>query len=295
MTAADVDWLDLSRRAALESHRLIGWIYWDPGAITGYAASGVPDGAGYYIASRGAPLADAGNESVTAAFVSIHPAFVGFGLDRCREASSFEAAVAARDAAVVVGLRETVPEICDELTSMAGDLWAAADALPADGRVLFAATRAWARPADDPLLSAWLAVNAIREWRGDTHWAIQIAEGLSGTEAGLLDGAWRAYEDEWLPRSRGADDAMITEALQSLEARGLAADGVVGERGIAYRQELEDRLDRLSERAWRHLGEASTMRFLDLLEPVSHRFLDRIDATAGPKWMPAGRDRTVRS
>jgi hypothetical protein len=290
-----VDWLDLSRRAALESHRLIGWIYWDPTAIADYAASGVADGAGYYIASRGAPLAPAGNDAVTAAFVSIHPAFVGFGLDRCRESSSFEAAVAARDAAVVVGLRETVPEIGDGLAALADDLWAAADALPVDGRVLFAATRAWPRPTGAPLLSAWLAVNAIREWRGDTHWAIQIAEGLSGTEAGLLDGAWRAYDDEWLPRSRGADDAMIDEGLRSLEARGLATAGAVNERGIAYRQDLEDRLDHLCEAAWRHLGEASTHRFLDLLEPVSHRFLDRIDATAGPKWMPAARTREVRS
>jgi hypothetical protein len=289
------DWLDLSRRAALQSHRLVGWIYWDPAAIANYAALGVPDGAGYYIASRGAPLAAAGNDAVVAAFVSIHPAFVGFGLDQCRAATTFESAVAARDAAVVSGLRETVPEICDELTSLADDLWAAADALPMGGRVLFAATRAWPRPAADRVLSAWLAVNAIREWRGDTHWAIQIAEGIGETEAGLLDGAWRAYDDEWLPRSRGADDAMIAGGLRSLEERGLATDGAVNERGIAYRQELEDRLDRLSEAPWRHLGEPATMRLLDLLEPVGTRFLDRIDATAGPKWMPAGRDRGVRS
>ena len=62
------DWLDLSRRAALASHRLVGWIYWDPTAIANYAALGVPDGIGYYIATRGASLGDAGNDVVTAAF-----------------------------------------------------------------------------------------------------------------------------------------------------------------------------------------------------------------------------------
>lgn len=48
------------------------------------------------------------------------------------------------------------------------DLWAAADALPLAGRELFASTRLWPRPADDAVLSAWLAVNCIREWRGGT-------------------------------------------------------------------------------------------------------------------------------
>ena len=39
-------WRELSRRAAFVSHRLIGWIYWDPEAIENYAALGVPDGIG---------------------------------------------------------------------------------------------------------------------------------------------------------------------------------------------------------------------------------------------------------
>ena len=67
----DLDWLDLTRRAALASHRLVGWIYWDPVAIERYAALG-PDPFTYYVATRGASLGDAGNEAVTAAFYSKH-------------------------------------------------------------------------------------------------------------------------------------------------------------------------------------------------------------------------------
>lgn len=292
--APDLEWRDLSRRAALQSHRLIGWIYWDPSAIANYAALGVPDGIGYYIATRGATLGHAGNDVVTAAFYSIHPDFVAFGLDQCRAATTFEAAAAARDAAVVEGLRAYVPEICDDLASMVGDLWAAADALPLAGRALFASTRVWPRPAD-ALLSAWLAVNCIREWRGDTHWAIQIAEGIGGTAAGILDGAWRNYDGDWLARSRGADDAALQIGFAELQARGLAADGVVNEAGVAYRQELEDRLDDLSSVAWRYLGEDATRRLVELIEPVGGRLVERIDLTAGPNWMPAARDREPRS
>ena len=291
--SVELEWRDLSRRASLQSHRLIGWIYWDPQAIENYAALGVPNGLGYYIASRGATLGAAGNDVVTAAFYSIHPDFVAMGLDLCRAHTTFEAAAAARDAAVVEGLRHYVPEICDDLAAMVDDLWAAADSLPLAGRALFASTRSWPRPDDDPLLSAWLAVNSIREWRGDTHWAIQIAENISGTAAGILDGAWRHYDEDWLARSRGADDAALAAGYEELEARGLAEAGFANEAGVAYRQHLEDRLDDLSSAAWRHLGEARTRAFIELIEPVGGRLLERIDVTAGPNWMPAGRDRVT--
>ena len=75
--------------------------------------------------------------------------------------------------------------------------------LPTVGRVFFAAHRRMERP-DDPLLSGWHAVNRLREWRGDTHWAIVAAAGLDGTEASIVHNAWLGYERDWLARSRGA-------------------------------------------------------------------------------------------
>ncbi|MEQ1874916.1 MAG: hypothetical protein ABL953_14475 [Ilumatobacteraceae bacterium] len=285
-----MDWRVLSRRSAFASHRLIGWIYWDPVAIANYAALGVPDGTGYYIATRGAPLAAAGDGVVTAAFGSIHAGFIKFSLDLCRQHTTFSAAAAARDAAVVQGLQTYVPELIEGLAELAAPLWAVADELPVGGRVLFAAHRDWPRP-DDPLLSAWLAVNCIREWRGDTHWAMQIADGLSGTASGVLDGAWRSYDGDWLPRSRGADDAALSTAYAELKRRGLATDGAVNQRGIDHRQALEDQLDDLTITPWQLLGEPLTRRFLELIEPVGARLVERIDVTAGPNWMPAARDR----
>lgn len=285
---ADIDWIDLSRQCGFQSHRLVGWIYWDPTAIANYAALGVPDGLGYYIATRAAPLAAGGDGAVIAAFGSIHPDFIRVSLGLCRTHTTFEAAAAARDAAVVEGLRSAVPSITDGLAELAEPLWAVADELSPAGRVLFAAHREWPRP-DDPLLSAWLAINCIREWRGDTHWAIQIAEGLSMTAAGVLDGAWRNYEDDWLPRSRGADDAAIDAAMVELTDRGLATDGAVNADGIAYRQGLEDRLDHLASEPWRLLGADLSQQLVGLLEPVTDVLVARIDATAGPNWMPAGR------
>ena len=42
VTGPDLEWRELSRRASLQSHRLIGWIYWDPGATARYVDLGLP-------------------------------------------------------------------------------------------------------------------------------------------------------------------------------------------------------------------------------------------------------------
>lgn len=286
------DWAALGNRAAFESHRLVGWIYWDPAAIEAYADLGVPNGIGYYVTSRAGRLGHAGHEVVAAAYYSIHPDFVRASYDLLLAHATPDDAIRVRDDAVVAGLRRYAPEICDDLAAMADALWDAADSLPLAGHPLFAAHLRHRR-ADEPLLSAWLAVNCIREWRGDTHWALHLADDLTGTEAGVLDGAWRSYDGDWLPRSRGADDDALVEAYARLEARGLASDGVVNAAGIAHRKALEDRLDELAARAWRHLGEPQTERFVDLVDSVGDRLMARIDETAGEKWMPAGRRREV--
>jgi hypothetical protein len=284
------DWTSLSARASKASHQLIGWVYWDPDAIAAYAALGVDGGTGWYVANRGAPLAAAGHQAVTAAFSSIHPGFIEGALALAAAATSWEQITDVRDRAVGAGLRREAPEICDGLAALAEPLWAAVDALPSSGRVLFAAHRQWRRP-DDAVVSAWLALNCIREWRGDTHFAVLLAEGLSGTQAGLLHDAYMRYPGEWIPRSRGADDAAIATALADLEARGLATDGRVDDAGIALRERIETTTDRLCEQPWRTLGEVDTERVLACIEPVGARFMARVDATAGPEWMPAARDR----
>lgn len=287
---ADPDWAATAARASFASHRLIGWIYWDPTAVDGCAALGLDFPGVYYIASRCAPLAPAGHQAVAAAYYSISPAFIELAMALVEQHTTYDAITAVRDAAVVRGLREWVPEICDGLADLAEPLWAAADALPLSGRVLFAAHRQQPRP-DDPLLSAWLAVNCIREWRGDTHFALLAAEDISATQAGLLHNAMLNYPPDWIPRSRGSDDAALSEAMADLEARGLATDGRVNAAGLALRDDLEARTNRLSTRAWQSLGAERTHAFLDLVEPVGERLLARIDATAGPEWMPAARVR----
>jgi hypothetical protein len=283
-------WSALSARASLASHRLIGWIYWDPHGIANYAQLGVPNGFGYYVATRCAPLAAAGPDVVTAACYSIRGDFIRLSLEMCAQHTTFEAAYEVRNDAVGRGLRDYAPGVESPLADLAPRLWDAAESLPVAGRVLHAAHRSWPRRPDDPLVSAWLALNCIREWRGDTHFAILAAREISGVQAGLLHDAFLGYPGEWIPRSRGADDAQIAEALDGLASRGLVTNGKVNEAGLQLRQSIEDDTNRQSERAWRHLGEDTTKRLCEVIEPHGPTFLARIDATAGENWMPAARD-----
>ena len=285
------DWLDLTRRAGVASHRLIGWIFWEPRAKENLAALGVPDGLGHYIVNRGAPLAPAGAEALFAAFYTIKREFIHFAINHAApHIRDWHDVTVARDAAVRAGLEEMTPQVMQPLGKLAGDLWSTVDALPASGRVLFAAHKSWPRP-EDPVMSAWNALNCIREWRGDTHFGILLNDNIGVVEAGLLHDAWMGYPKEWIPRSRGADDAEITAALENLASRGFVTDGVVNDAGVAYRQDLEDRTDALSEIPWRLFGEENTNTFLSLIEPVGHIYLERIDRTAGDNWMPAARPR----
>ena len=284
------NWRELSARASLASHRLIGWIYWDPDAIARYTALGVPNGLGYYIASRAAPLASSGNDAVVAAFYSIRKEFIDLCLDEARKHTTFEDAYRVRNEAVARGLREYAPEIVVPHGELAANLWDAADSLPLARHPLYAVHRSWPRCQDDAALSAWLAVNCIREWRGDTHFELLASNEISGVQAGLLHDAFLGYPGDWIPRSRGADDAQLEQAWAALDARGFVSDGRINAAGLAFREQIEDTTNESCEKAWRSLGEDLTLKYVELIEPVGHKFLARIDATAGENWMPAARD-----
>ncbi|MGA2835987.1 MAG: hypothetical protein ABSF84_05260 [Acidimicrobiales bacterium] len=286
------DWQAIARRNARSVQTTVGWIFWDPGAVERYRELGLPDamaGPLGYIASRCAPLATAGPSAVTAAFGSISPLGIAAVFDLL-DADGFPAAWRARDAAVVDGLARYAPEIVDPLVDLAPRLWEVVDALPVVGRVFFGAHLDMERPAD-PLLSGWHAVNCLREYRGDTHWALVVAAGLTHAEASILHNGWLGYEEDWLARSRGTSPEAIDAGWEALAGKGLAVDRTVTGAGIDLRQRLEDETDRLTTLPWELLGEARSVEFAERLEPPCALLLARVDETAGPNYQPASRIR----
>jgi hypothetical protein len=274
----------------------IGWIFWDPGAVRRYTELGLPEslaGPLGYMAARCVPLVAAGPDAVIAAFGSISPQAIRgvFGLLQTPE--RFAEMWEARDEAVVAGLRDHAPDIVEPLMEIGPDLWRVVEQLPLVGRTFFGAHLTMPRPSD-PLLSGWHAVNCLREWRGDTHWAIVVAHGLGHAEASILHNAWLGYERDWLPRSRGTSDADLEFGWTALEAMGVVEDGTVSEDGVRLRQRIEDETDRLTTLPWRQLGEERSHWFAEVFEPPCALLLGRVDETAGPNYQPASRERDQR-
>ena len=282
-------WVEVTRRNARSVQTTVGWIFWDPGAVARYEELGLPGPVGY-IAARCAPLAPAGPDAVIAAFGSISPAAIRLTFDMVAASTRFEDVWQARDEAVLEGLAAFAPAILGPLADLGPRLWDVVDRLPGVGRVFFGAHLRMPRP-DDPVLSGWHAVNCLREWRGDTHWAVVAVHDLSGVEASVLHNAWLGYERDWLPRSRGSDPVEIDDAWRSLEEKGLVADGEVTAAGVGLRQRIEDETDRLTTRPWVLLGAEHAGRFARDFEPPCEALLTRVDETAGPNYQPASRVR----
>lgn len=294
---AMTDWTTLTARAGRSGHDLVGWLMWDPDAIARYEALGVPNGAGWLVAWRLAPMGDVSPAVAAAATYSIDPMVIEVVMGLYLGVTDADAIAAVRDESVVSGLEAIAPGLLERLAPLADDLWRGVESVHHGARPLFAAHRAQPRPpATQGPLSAWLAANCLRELRGDDHWALCAAADLDDVEVGLLHSVMVDVEEygdeEWIARSRGNDDDAVARGWARLEAKGLATDSAVNEAGRRFRLDLERRTDELTAPAWQAVGEAATLALCEAVEPHHQAFVDRIDATAGPRWMPAARHRS---
>ena len=286
--------ITLTARCGLAGHDLIGWIMWDPAAIAAYEQLGVPNGAGWIVNWRLAPLGDVAPAAAAATTYSIDQAIISLVMDAARGHADAAAVTGVLEAVVEPGLEQIAPGLGERIAPLAPDLWRGVDAVHAGARPLFAAHRALPRP-DDPTstLSAWLAANCLRELRGDNHWLLCAAEDLDAVEVGLLHSVLVDVDEygseEWIARSRGNDDEAIAAGWARLAEKGLADGASLNDDGRRFRIDLERRTDALTAPAWRAVGEEAATAFCDAVEPHHDAFVARIDETAGPRWMPAVR------
>ena len=93
--------------------------------------------------------------------------------------------------------------------------------------------------------------------------------------------------EEWIARSRGWGDDAIAHGWERLSQKGWAFQREITDEGRAARHAIEQQTDELTSPAWKAVGADSTGRFCDAIEVHQSAILQRVNDTAGQRWMPA--------
>ncbi|HSB85049.1 MAG TPA: hypothetical protein VLD86_02010, partial [Ilumatobacteraceae bacterium] len=142
------------------------------------------------------------------------------------------------------------------------------DGLGIAGRPLAAANASLALP-DDPLTSLWQQVTVLREWRGDVHVAVLVANELGPSDCLVLQVGTGRFPLRFARATRKWTDEEWSAAQQRLAAKGwMNADGTMTEAGIDAREQLEAETDRLCEAIWQPIGDEGARRLGELISPI---------------------------
>lgn len=252
-----------------------GLVYFTPEAEAAYSALGLGGQSGYF-ASRAAPMGAVPAELVTATFFNFDPQLVRMAIplawERATPAEWVEARLGVADRSLrgVLGDAISSPALIEaaELAKMA------AEGCASPGRPLYAAHADLAWP-EDPHLVLWHAITLLREFRGDGHVALLVADGLDGCQALVMHAASGEVGAKALARTRGWSDFAWNQAVEALVARGLVEpDGSMTEAGRANRQAIEDRTDELAMAPWRYLGQDRCDQLRATVRPYSRAVVE---------------------
>ena len=226
---------------------LNNFVYLVPEAATHYKAIGLKGSWMGYFASRSAPMGAASPELVIATFHGFAPHLVERAIPDAWSFAAPEAVLASRLELATNVLGHAVT--AEQAAPLGDALQAVVEGLDFAGKPLAAAHDAVPLPSDDPLSRFWLLDAVVREYRGDCHISLLVADGLNGVDANVLNvAAGRTFPQQ--QALRGWSDDEWAAGTARLRERGWLDDaGELTEAGTAYRNELEDRTDQVCE-AW---------------------------------------------
>jgi len=253
------------------------FIYFAPEAAEAYEALGLSGRAGYF-ASRTAAMGALSPEMIVATFYNFSPDVVlpltagvwDQTTPAAMQAARWRAAARVLERHVApVSTAADVTEAIQICTDAIAELqWA--------GRPLAAGNAAVVSDLDteefagNDLLRLWQLVTVLREWRGDAHIGLLVAEPLDGAECTVVSSAISKLGPDVLRRTRGWSDADWSAATERLADRGWAdADGTLTDHGRAARAVIEDRTNELSAALWTGAGEQAANRLDEIVKPMN--------------------------
>lgn len=244
------------------------FVYFVPEAVEEYAALGVAGRAGYF-GPRVAPLGAVSDEVVVATFYNFSPRAVRTAMPGLWDTVSPASLQAARFRVahramqrVGVDLR---PEQIAEARSIVDPVVAGLDLA---GKPLAAANAAVALP-DDPLVALWQQLTVLREWRGDVHIALLVANEIGPCECMVLQVGTGRFPLGVTQATRQWNEQEWSAAIVVLGERGwVDPTGVMTPTGIEARERIEADTDRLCAPIWRGVGDAGAARLTTLIAPI---------------------------
>ena len=245
-------------------------VYFVPEANEEYAALGVEPGRGTYFASRTAAIGVVPDEVILATFYNFSERAVRTAeIGKVWSGASPDALQAARFGVV----RRSFDRVgCVPPDDQIAEARALIDPVVAGlnlaGKPLAAANASVALPKD-ALLALWQQLTIVREWRGDVHIALLIANDIGPCECMVLQVGTGRFPFAVTQATRMWNEQEWAQAIVRLHDRGwVTADGAMTEAGHAAREHLEDETDRLCEPIWKPIGEAGATRLAEILDPI---------------------------
>jgi hypothetical protein len=262
----------LPERAGRRCHNVLNPLhsthYFSPDLGRELAAVGIEDSRAAYFAVRAAAMGAVGPGTVTATFYNFRHELVAKHLPEVWRTAAPEDVLAARARAVDATLRRLLGEdvIASKEVAEAAELaLRAAEACRRTARPLYAAHADLPVP-DAAHLALWHAATLLREHRGDGHLAVLLDAELDPVEALVSHTATgKGMAPRWALATRGWSREDWEAAAGRLRERGLLdAEGELTEAGVALRQDIEARTDRLDRAPYEHLGAAGVERLTEL-------------------------------
>ena len=234
---------------------IAGQVYFSPECHANYQAlgfagsRGVQDGVAMpdrsaYFTSRGSVMGQVSGQVVTATFAVFNPAVVIPAVEHGWSLTDAATICEARDRGAIAQLERILGTSPTGIEQVNEVLLRAFTPLRVEGRALFAGLKGLQMPTT-PIGKLWRLTDALREYRGDSHIAAWVSQGLDAIELCLLTDSFSGLPLRTYSATRGWRDTDFDPATERLLAKGLldTKSGTYTEKGRELRELIEVKTD----------------------------------------------------
>ena len=245
---------------------IAGQVYFSPECHASYQALGfagsrgeqdgvaMPDRPAYFT-SRGSVMGQVSGQVVTATFAVFNPAVVIPAVEQGWSLTDAATICDARDRGAIAQLERILGKSPTGIERANEILLRAFTPLRVEGRALFAGLKGLQMPTT-PIGKLWRLADALREYRGDSHIAAWVSQGLDAVELCLLTDSFSGLPLRTYSATRGWRDTDFDPATERLVAKGLldAKTGTYTEEGRKLRELIEVKTDEQMRQAIEAIG-----------------------------------------